>query len=111
MTATTTEMLARAHAQNSAQTETEAVENAPEGEGIISTLMNAKESMPATVAQQIFSVIPGIAGGLAGFLLAAKLANVKRVSTKGVLLAGALNAVLTFATIYLIVEHTGEKDE
>lgn len=60
--------------------------------------------MPATVAQQIFSIVPGIAGGLSGLFLAAKLANVTRVKTSGVIIAAIANALLTFLTVFLVVD-------
>jgi len=57
---------------------------------------------PSTVAQQIFSIVPGIAGGLAGFILALKLANTKKVNAGQVMLASGLVAMITFASIFLI---------
>ena len=81
----------------------EIVENAEKPRGIIGSLINDPSTMPATLALQLFSIVPGIAGGLAGFVLASKLANTRKVKTKGVLLAALLNAVLTLGSIYLIV--------
>lgn len=60
--------------------------------------------MPTTVAQQIFSIVPGIAGGIGGFLLASRLARASKVRTRGVLIASGVVALLTLGSIYLIVE-------
>lgn len=56
----------------------------------------------STVAQQIFSIVPGIAGGLAGFVLALKLANTKKVKASEVLLASGVVALTTFSVIFLV---------
>lgn len=56
----------------------------------------------STVAQQIFSVVPGLAGGLAGFILALKLANTRRVNASEILLASGIVAAVTFSVIFLI---------
>jgi hypothetical protein len=56
----------------------------------------------STVAQQIFSIVPGVAGGLAGFFLALKLANTKRVNASEVLLASGIVAAVTFSVIFLV---------
>jgi len=60
------------------------------------------ETIPASIGQQIFSIVPGIAGGLAGFLLAYRLANATRVKTSTVIVVALANAVLTLATLFLI---------
>jgi hypothetical protein len=64
--------------------------------------------MPTTVAQQLFSIVPSVAGGLSGLFLASKLANTTRVKTSGVLIAALANAVLTFATVFLVTEAEAE---
>ena len=56
----------------------------------------------STVAQQIFSIVPGVAGGLAGFILALKLANTKKVKAAEVLLASGIVALTTFAVIFVV---------
>lgn len=56
----------------------------------------------STVAQQIFSVVPGIAGGLAGFILAVKLSDTKKVKASEVLLASAVVALTTFSVVFLV---------
>jgi hypothetical protein len=95
----------------------EIVENAEKPRGIIGSLIDDPSTVPSTLALQLFSIVPGIAGGLAGFVLASRLANTRRVKTKGVLLASLLNAVLTLGSIYLIVgadediEPSDEEDE
>lgn len=84
--------------------------NPEESRGLFAQLRDDPTSMPATVALQIFSIVPGIAGGLGGFLLAAKLAKAKKVETKGVLIASGTVALLTILSVYLIVE-SGEVQE
>jgi len=56
----------------------------------------------STVAQQIFSIVPGVAGGLAGFILALKLANTKQVKASEVLLASGVVALTTFAVVFMV---------
>jgi hypothetical protein len=56
----------------------------------------------STVAQQIFSIVPGVAGGLAGFVLALKLADTKKVKASEVLVASGLVALTTFAVIFMV---------
>jgi hypothetical protein len=56
----------------------------------------------STVAQQIFSIVPGVAGGLAGFILALKLANTKKVKASEVLLASGVVALTTFSVIFMV---------
>lgn len=58
--------------------------------------------LSSTVAQQIFSIVPGVAGGLAGFILALKLANTTRVKASEVLLASGLVALTTFSVVFLV---------
>lgn len=58
--------------------------------------------MPASIGQQIFALVPGMAGGLAGFLLAYRLANTRRVRTAPVLLVSLAIAVITISAIFLI---------
>jgi len=56
----------------------------------------------STVAQQIFSIVPGVAGGLAGFILALKLADTKQVKASEVLLASGIVALTTFAVVFMV---------
>lgn len=57
---------------------------------------------PASLATQIFSIVPGIAGGLAGFVLASKLSNAKSVKATEVLMAAGSVALITFMSVFLI---------
>lgn len=72
--------------------------------GIFATFLEDPSVLPATVAQQVFSIVPGIFGGIGGFILAARLANARQVKTKGVLIASVGLAALTLGAIFLIVE-------
>jgi len=81
------------------------IENAADEEkGIFAQFLEDPSEMPATVAQQIFSIVPGIFGGIGGFVLATRLAKVRKVKTKGVLIASGVVALLTLGAIFLIVE-------
>jgi len=60
------------------------------------------QRVPPTVAQQVFVIGSGIAGGAAGFFLAKELAGVEDVPVAPVAIATTLSAVLTFvAAMYL----------
>ena len=58
--------------------------------------------VPSSLATQIFSVVPGLAGGLAGFVLASKLSNAKSVKASEVLLASGSVALITFMSVFLV---------
>jgi cellobiose-specific phosphotransferase system component IIC len=58
--------------------------------------------MPASIGQQVFALVPGVAGGLAGFLLAYRLANTRRVRTAPVILVSLAIAIITISAIFLI---------
>lgn len=65
--------------------------------------VTAKEWMfPTSLATQIFSIVPGVAGGLAGFVLASKLSNAKSVKASEVLLASGAVALITFMSVFLV---------
>ena len=53
-------------------------------------------NLSPTMAQQIFTVISGIAGGAAGFVLAQKLSDKDRVDTATVIIASLASFALTF---------------
>jgi hypothetical protein len=63
---------------------------------------NDKLVMPASIAQQVFTISSGLAGGLAGFLLATRLTNARHVHATPLLLASAVSAAATFGAIFLI---------
>lgn len=58
--------------------------------------------LPVSLAIQVFSIVPGVAGGLAGFVLASKLANAKSVKASEVLLAAGTVALITFMSVFLV---------
>jgi len=62
----------------------------------------ARWMFPAALATQIFSIVPGVAGGLAGFVLASKLSNAKNVKASEVLLASGVVALITFMSVFLV---------
>jgi hypothetical protein len=84
------------------------VENGPrvidfeEPEGQQEEITTESWMLSSTVAQQIFSIVPGVAGGLAGFILALKLANTKKVKASEVLLASGVVALTTFSVIFMV---------
>lgn len=82
----------------------------PEQRSLLREFIDDPSQMPASIAQQIISIIPGIAGGLAGFYLAYRLANTRKVGTAGVLASSLLVAAVTFGAIYL-VRDVGESEE
>jgi len=63
---------------------------------------SANWMFPTSLAIQVFSIVPGIAGGLAGFVLASKLAKAKSVKASEVLLASGTVALITFAAVFLV---------
>ena len=60
--------------------------------------------LPVPVAQQLFSIASGIAGGMAGLILAAKFTQAKAIEARAseVLLATGLSFLATFGAIFLI---------
>ena len=58
--------------------------------------------IPASIGQQVFSITSGVAGGLAGLVLATRLSNSTRVNLQPVILASLVSAVATFAVVYMI---------
>lgn len=63
---------------------------------------SAEWMIPSSLATQIFSIVPGIAGGLAGFVLASKLSNAKSVKATEVLMASGSVALITFLSVFLV---------
>jgi len=61
--------------------------------------------VPPTVAQQVFILGSGIAGGLAGFLLARHLAKVEDVSMPLVFGTTLVSVVATFGAALYLVKH------
>jgi len=57
---------------------------------------------PTSLAIQIFSIVPGVAGGLAGFVLASKLATARSVKASEILLAAGTVAAITFGAVFLV---------
>lgn len=59
-------------------------------------------AIPASIGQQVFSITSGIAGGMAGLVLASRLQNSTRVHLQPVIFASVISAVATFAVVYMI---------
>ena len=77
-------------------------ETTDDGEAIRGEVTAETWMVPASLAIQIFSIVPGIAGGITGFVLAQKLAQAKSVKATEVLLASGTVALITFLSIFLI---------
>ena len=60
--------------------------------------------IPASIGQQIFAITSGVAGGLAGLVLATRLSNATTLKARGVLLASLITAAATFSVVYLVAE-------
>lgn len=72
-------------------------------DGVTREEVTSEEWMiPSSLATQIFSIVPGIAGGLAGFVLASKLSNAKSVKATEVLMASGSVALITFLSVFLV---------
>lgn len=76
---------------------------AEDSKGIFSEFLEDPSVMPSTIAQQLFVVLPSAAGGIAGFILGARLADTPKVKTSRVLLTAGTLSALTFLSVYLIV--------
>ena len=63
---------------------------------------NNNPTLAPTVAQQVFSISSGVAGGLAGFVLANRLAGVQEVPRNQVIAAALLSGAFTFGAAFLI---------
>lgn len=68
-------------------------------------VIQAPERIAPTVAQQVFILGSGIAGGLAGFLLAKHLAKVPDVSMPLVAGTTIVSVVATFGAALYLVKH------
>ncbi len=70
----------------------------------VSEVTSQNWMLPVPVAQQIFAVASGVAGGLAGLILAQKFTGAKAIEVRAseVLLATGLSFAATFGAIFLI---------
>lgn len=64
--------------------------------------------IPASIGQQVFTITSGIAGGLAGLVLANRLKSSTRINLQPLLLASVISAGATFAVVFLITSPEGE---
>jgi hypothetical protein len=60
--------------------------------------------VPASIGQQVYTITSGIAGGLAGFVLASRLTNATHVKATPLMIASAISAAATFAVVFMISE-------
>lgn len=69
--------------------------------------VEASGYVPPTVAQQIFVIGSGIAGGLAGFHLAQKWAKVESVPTGPLVIATLVSIFFTLGSAVLLTKDLG----
>lgn len=64
-------------------------------------------TIPASIGQQVFSITSGIAGGMAGLVLANRLRSSTEVHLQPVIFASLISAAATFAVVYMITSPEG----
>lgn len=74
----------------------------PQQEPIVTDPVTGETALTPTLAQQVYVIGSGIAGGLAGFILAARLAGARSVPIPSLLLATLVSGAATFGSVYLI---------
>lgn len=67
------------------------------------------DQMPPTIAQQLFTIGSGIAGGLAGMVMARGLVGRTSVPTSYVIGATAISALFTFGAAFLLIRTLPEE--
>jgi hypothetical protein len=60
--------------------------------------------IPASIGQQVFVITTGVAGGLAGLILATRLTTATHMKLSPVLLASAVATAATFGVVFLMTE-------
>ena len=73
----------------------------------MSAIIQAPDRVPATVAQQVFVIGSGIAGGLAGFKLAQKFSQVEDVPVPPLAIATLVSIAFTFGAAVWLANRTG----
>lgn len=68
----------------------------------LSIIPERYERIPVTTAMQVFAVVPGVAGGIAGFWLAKRIAERDEVRTADVMKASLAVAAATLLAVLLI---------
>ena len=63
---------------------------------------NEVSTLPPTLAQQVFTIGSGVAGGLAGVVLARKLIEAEEVPTSQVVFAALFSAAATVGAVAFI---------
>lgn len=63
---------------------------------------NEISTLKPTIAQQVFTIGSGVAGGLAGVTLARKLIDAEEVPTSQVIFAAVFSAAATVGAVYFI---------
>jgi hypothetical protein len=60
--------------------------------------------MPASIGQQVFTIGSGVAGGLAGLILASRLTTATHVKATPLLVATLISVAATFGVVFMISE-------
>lgn len=68
-------------------------------------VLEAPSRVPPTVAQQVFVIGSGIAGGAAGFFLAKELSKVEDVPVPPLAIATIISVAFTFGAAYYLVRN------
>jgi hypothetical protein len=64
--------------------------------------------IPASIGQQVFTITSGVAGGLAGLILATRLKKATHVNLQPLVLASFISAIATFGVVFMITEAENE---
>ena len=64
--------------------------------------MDDSFTIPASIGQQVFTLTSGIAGGLAGFVLATRLTSATEIHVKPLVIASLVSAAATFGVVFMI---------
>ena len=67
-------------------------------------IISAPPNVSPPVAQQIFTIGSGVAGGLAGFVLARSLSSVQEVPTAPLIGATIVSAIFTFGAAIMLTK-------
>jgi len=60
--------------------------------------------LPSSIGQQVFMISSGLAGGLAGFVLASRLTTATHVRAAPLMLASLIASMATFGVVFMITE-------
>jgi hypothetical protein len=73
---------------------------------MIRAIETSSQTVPPTIAQQVFVIGSGIAGGVAGFILASKLSGVQDVPVPLVAVTTLVSVIFTIGAGMYLAEKT-----